>query len=85
MMTNLDSVLKSKDITLLTKVHVVKAIVFPVVMYRNEYWIIKMAEHRRIDAFKMWCWRRLLRVLWTTRRLNLSIPKEINLKYSLEV
>ena len=83
-MTNLDTILKSRDITLPTKVHLVKAMVFPVVMYRNEYWIIKMAEHRRIDAFKMWCWRRLLRVPWTARRSNQSILKEINPEYSLE-
>ena len=83
-MANLDSLLKSRDITLLIKVHIVKAMVFPVVMYRSECWITKMAEHRRIDAFKMWCWRRFLRVLWTTRRSNLSIPKEINPEYSLE-
>ena len=83
-MANLDSLLKSRDITLLIKVHIVKAMVFPVVMYRSECWITKMAEHQRIDAFKMWCWRRFLRVLWTTRRSNLSIPKEMNPEFSLE-
>ena len=75
-MTNLDSILKSKDITLPTKVHLVKAIVFPVVMYGCESWIIKKAEHQRIDAFELWCWRRLLRVPWTSRRSNQSILKE---------
>ena len=69
-MTNLDSVMKSKDITLLTKVHIVKAMVFPVVMYRCESLTVKKAEHRRIDAFELWCWRKLLRVPWTTRRSN---------------
>ena len=83
-MTNLDSILKSRDITLLTKVHTVKAMVFPAVRYRCESWTIKKAEHQRIDAFKLWCWRKLLRVLWTTRRSNQSIPKEINPEYSLE-
>ena len=84
-MANVDSVLKSKDITLLTKVHIVKAIVFPVVMYGWEsYTTIKKAEHRRIDAFKLWCWRRLLRVPWTARRSNQSILKEIRPEYSLE-
>ena len=83
-MTNLDSVMKSKDITLLTKVHIVKAMVFPVVMYRCESLTVKKAEHRRIDAFELWCWRKLLRVPWTTRRSNQSILKEINPKYSLE-
>jgi len=83
-MTNLDSILKSRDITLPTKVHLVKAMVFPVVMYGCENWTIKKAEHRRTDAFKLWCWRRLLRVPWTTRRSNQSISKEINPKYSLE-
>ena len=82
-MTNLDSILKSRDITLLTKVHIVKAIVFPVVMCGCESWTIKKAEHRRI-AFKLWCWRRLLRVLWYARRSSQSILKEINLEYSLE-
>ena len=83
-MTNLDSILKCRDITLLTKVHLVKGMVFPVVMYGCESWTIKKAEHRRIDAFELWCWRRLLRVPWTARRLNLSILKEINPEYSLE-
>ena len=82
--TNPDSVLKSRDITLSTKVHIVKAVVFPIVMYRCESWTIKKAEHQRIDAFKLWCWRRLLRVPWTARRLNQSIPKETNPEYSLE-
>ena len=83
-MTNLDSILKSRDITLPTKVHLVKALVFPVVMYRCESWTIKKAEHRRTDAFELWCWRRLLRVPWTTRRSNQSILKEISPEYSLE-
>ena len=83
-MTNLDSILKSRDITLLTKVRIVKAMVFPVVMYVCESWTIKKAEHRRIDAFELWCWRRLLRVLWTARRSNQSILKEISPEYSLE-
>ena len=83
-MTNLNSVLKSRDITLLTKVHLVKAMVFPVVMYGCESWTIKKAEHRRIDAFELWCWRRFLRVPWTARRSNQSILKEINPDYSLE-
>ena len=83
-MTNLDSVLKSRDTTLLTKVPIVKAVVFPVVMYEYESWTIKKAEHQRIDAFELWCWRRLLRVPWTTRRANQSILKEINTGYSLE-
>ena len=83
-MTNLDSVLKSRDITLLTKVHIVKAMVFPVVMYSCESWTIQKAECGRIDAFKLCCWRRLLRVPWTTRRSNLSILKEINPEFSLE-
>ena len=91
-MTNLDSTLKSRDIILLTKVHLVKAMVFPVVVYGCESWgfyerksfFIKKAEHRRIGAFELWCWRRLLRVLWTARRSNQSILKEINLEYSLE-
>ena len=82
--TNLDSVSKSKDITLPTKVRIVKALIFPVVMYSCESWTIKKAEHRRIDAFKLWCWRRLLRVSWTARRSNQLILKEINLEYSLE-
>ena len=77
-MTNLDSILKSRDITLPTKVHLVKAIVFPVVMYGYESWPIKKAEHRRIDAFELWCWRRLLRVPWPARRSNQSILKEIS-------
>ena len=77
-MTNLDSILKSKDITLPTKVHLVKAMVFPVVMCRCESWTIKKAEHQRIDVFELWCWRRLLRVPWTARRSNQSILKAIN-------
>ena len=77
-MTNLDSILKSRDITLPTKVHLVKAMVFPVVMYGCESWTVKKAEGRRIDAFDLWCWRRLLRVPWTARRSNQSILKEIN-------
>ena len=77
-MTNLDSILKSRDITLLTKVHLVKAMVFPVVMYGCERWTIKKAEHKRIDTFQLWCWRRLLRVPWTARRSNQSILKEIS-------
>ena len=76
-MTNLDSILKSRDITLPKKVHLVKAMVFPVVMYRCESWTVKKAEHRRIDAFKLWCWKRLLRVPWTASRSNQSILKEI--------
>ena len=83
-MTNLDSILKSRDITLLTNVCIVKAMVFPVVMYRCESWTIKKAEHWRIDAFELWCWSILLRVPWTERRLNQSILKEINLEYSLK-
>ena len=83
-MTNLDSILKSRDITLSTKVHLVKAMVFPVVMYGCESWTIKKAERRRIDAFELWCWRRLLRVPWTARRSNQSILKEISSEYSLE-
>ena len=83
-MTNLDSILKSRDSTLSTKVHLVKAMVFPVVMDGCENWTIKKAEHRRIDAFELWCWRRLLRVPWTTRRSNQSILKEISLGCSLE-
>ena len=83
-MTNLDSMLKSRDITLPTKVHLVKAMVFPVVMYGCESWTIKKAECRRIDVFELWCWRRLLRVPWTARRFNQSIPKEISPEYSLE-
>ena len=83
-MTNLDSILKSGDITLSTKVRLVKAMVFPVVMYGCESWTIKKAEHGRIDAFELWCWRRLLRVPWTARRSNQSILKEISLGCSLE-
>ena len=83
-MTNLDSIFKSRDITLPTKVSLVKAMVFPVVMYGCESWTIKKAERRRIDAFEPWCWRRLLRVLWTAWRLNQSILKEISHEYSLE-
>ena len=83
-MTNLDSILKSRDITLPKKVCLVKAMVFPVVMYGCESWTIKKAEHRRIDAFELWCWRRLLRALWTTRRSNRSILKEISPEFSLE-
>ena len=81
-MTNLDSILKSRDITLPTKVHLVKAMVFPVVMYGCESWTIKETKCPRIDAFKLWCWRRLLRVPWTVRRSNQSILREINLEYS---
>ena len=81
---NLDSILKSRDITLLTKVHLVKALVFPVVMCGCESWTVKKAEHQRIDAFELWCWRRLLRVPWTARRSNQSILKEISPEYSLE-
>ena len=77
-MTNLDSILKSRDITLLTKVRLVKVMAFPVVMYGSESWTVKKAECRRIDAFELWCWRRLLRVPWTARRSNQSILKEIN-------
>ena len=80
----LDSILKSRDITLPTKVHLIKAMVFPVVMYGCERWTIKKAEHRRTDAFELWCWRRLLRVSWTARRSNQSILKEISPEYSLE-
>ena len=83
-MTNLDSILKSRDITLPTMVHLVKAMVFPVVMYGCESWTVEKAEHRRIDAFELWCWRRLLRVPWTARRCNQSILKEISPEYSLE-
>ena len=82
--TNWDSILKSRDITLPTKVHTVKAMVFPVVIYGCESWTIKKAECQRIDAFELWCWRRLLRVSWTARRSNQSILKEINPEYSLE-
>ena len=83
-MTNLDSILKSRDISLPTKVCLVKAMVFPVVIYGCESWTIKKAEHRRIDGFELWCWRRLLRVPWTARRSNQSILKESSLEYSLE-
>jgi len=83
-MTNIDSILKSRDITLSTKIHLVKAIVFPVVTYGCESWTIKKAEHRRIDAFELWYWRRLLRVPWTARRSNQSILKKISPGYSLE-
>ena len=83
-MTNLDSILKSRDNTLPIKVQLVKAMVFSVVMYRCESWTIKKAEHQRVDAFELWCWRRLLRVPWTARRSKQSILKEISLKYSLE-
>ena len=82
--TNLDSILKSRDITLPTKVRLVKVTVFPVVIYGCESWTIKKAEHQRIDAFELWCWRRLLRVPWTARRSKQSILKEINTEYSLE-
>ena len=83
-MTKLDSILKSRDITLPTKVHLVKAMVFTIVMYGYESWTVKKAECRRIDAFELWCWRRLLRVLWTARRANQSVLKEISPEYSLE-
>ena len=83
-MTNLDSIFKSRDITLPTKVRLAKAMVFPVVMYECESWTVKKAEHRRIDAFELWCWRRLLRVPWTARRSNQSMLKEISPEYSLE-
>ena len=83
-MSNLDSILKSRDITLPTKVRLVKAMVFPVVMYGCESWTAKKAERRRIDAFELWCWRRLLRVPWTARRSHQSILKEISPEYSLE-
>ena len=83
-MTNLDSIFKSRDITLLTKVHLVQAMVFPVVMYGCESWTLKKAEHRKIGAFQLWCWRTLFRVPWTTRRSNQSILKEISSEYSLE-
>ena len=82
-MTNLDSIFKSRDITLPTKVRLVKAMVFPVVMYRCESWTVKKAEHRRMDAFELWCWRRLLRVPWTERRSSQSILKEVSPEYSL--
>ena len=83
-MTNLDSILRSIDITLLTKVHIIKTMFFPVVMYRRESWTIKKSEHGRTDAFKLWCWRRFLRVPWTAGRSNQSKLKEINPEYSLE-
>ena len=83
-MTNLDSILKSRDITLLTKAHLVKSMISPVVMYGCESWTIKIAECQRIDAFELWCWRRLLRVPWTAKRSNQSIIKEISPEYSLE-
>ena len=83
-MTNLDSILKNRDITLSTKVRLVQAMIFPVVMYGCESWTIKKAEYRRIDAFELWCWRRLLSISWTARRSNLSIKKEISPEYSLE-
>ena len=83
-MTNLDSILKSRDVTLPTEVHLVKAMVFPLIMYGYESWAIKKAEHRRIDAFELWCWRRLLRVPWTAKRSSQSILKEISPEYSLE-
>ena len=83
-MTNLDNILKSRDITLLTNVRLVKAMVFPVVMYGCESWTIKTGEHLRIDVFELWCWRRLLRIPWTARRSNQSILKEISPEYSLE-
>ena len=82
--TNLDSVPKSRDVTLPTKVHIVKAMVFPVITYGCESWTVKKAEHQRIDTFKLWCWRRLLRVSWTGRRLNQSILREIKAEYSLK-
>ena len=84
-MTNLESILKSRDITLPTQVHLVKAMVFPVVMYGYESWIIKKAKHQRTDTSELWCWRRLLRVPWTARRSNQSILKEISPEYTLEV
>ena len=83
-MTNVDSILKSRDITLPTKIHLVKDMVFPVVMHGCESWTIRKAERRRIDAFELWCWKRLLRVPWTARRSNQSILKEISPEYSLE-
>ena len=82
--TNLDSIFESKEITLLTKIHIVQSMVFQVVMYRCESCAIKKADHQRIDAFKLWCWRRLLRIPWTARRSNQSVLKEINPEYSLE-
>ena len=83
-MTNLDSIFKSRDITLPTKAHLVKAMVFPVIMYACESWTVKKAEYRRIDAFELWCWRRLLKIPWTARKSNQSILKEISPEYSLE-
>ena len=83
-MTNLDSLLKNRDITLPTKVHLVKAMVFPVIMYECESWTIKKAEHQRVDAFELWCWRRLLKVPWSARRSKQSILKEISPEYLLE-
>src|SRR5574341_361408 len=83
-MTNIDSIFKSRDITLLTKIHILNSIFFPLVMYGFESWTIKKAEHQRTDAFERWCWRRLLRVSWTARRSNQSILKEISPEYSLE-
>ena len=83
-MTNLDSILRSRDVTLPTKVRLVYAVVFPVVMYGCESWTVKKAEHQRIDTFELWCWRRLLRIPWTARRSNQSIIKEISSEYSLE-
>ena len=83
-MTNLDSILKSRDITLLTKVRLVKAMIFPIVIYACESWNIKRAEHQRINAFELWCWRRLFRVPWTAKRFNQSILKEISPEYPLE-
>ena len=83
-MTNIDSALESRDITLLTNVHIVEAMIFPVVMYGCQSWTIKKAEHQRTDAFELWCWRRLLRIPWTARRSNQSILKEISPEYSLE-
>ena len=83
-MTNLDSILKNKDIALPTNIRLVKGMVFPAVMYECESWTVKKTEHQRIDAFELWCWRRLLRVPWTARRSNLSILKEISPEYSLE-
>ena len=83
-MTNLDSTFKSRDISLPTKVRLVKSMVFPVVMYGRESWTVKKAEHQRTDAFELWCWRRLLRVPWTARRSNKSVVEEINPEYSLE-
>jgi len=82
--TNIDSILKSRGITFPTKIHLVKAMVFPVVMYQCESWTIEKAEHQRIDAFELWCWRRILRVPWTARRSKQSILKEISTEYTLE-